>query len=283
MEKIDIVSNMEDLLVQGTKSERKIMEYFLANFPVSAMGNLPTISKDINVSPATILRAVIKLGFKNFPEFNEAIFKILQQHQSSSTLARMQYSGAEQDKQNQDSYYNKNIINITRTFKHANFKNINNATDILSETDKKLYCIGGRITGNLTTLFARYLKTIRPNVYECLNYEDYLTDLAMGCDKNSVLLVADIRRYDVTLLNFIKRLQQEKGIRIILLTDVWESPVSEFADITISIYTGTDACWDSNLALLSVLEELMGRITNNLGEKAVEYMSERERYMKTTI
>ena len=276
----ELMSRMESMLATGSKSEKIIMQYLLSSFPISALGNITSISKESSISPATIQRTIIKLGFNSFPAFRETIINMLHSQQLSSPFARLK-DHDNKDSQDEEIYhYKTTIANILETFKNINDADINTAVKIISDKKKNLWCIGGRFTNNLASLFARHMKTIRPNVREYITYEGSLIDTLINCDSNSVIIIIDIRRYDTNLLKFANIAKIEKKATIILLTDHWGSPTKEYADITIPVHTGTNACWDSNVALLTILEELMDRATIELNKTAKTLLKTREKYIK---
>ena len=276
----EIMSKMETMLATGSKSEKIIMQYLLSDFPISALGNITAISKQSTISPATIQRTIIKLGFKSFPLFRETILSMLHSQKLSSPFARLQDNNDKESTNDKIQHYKSNIANILETFKNINEADINNAVKNLADKNKNLWCVGGRFTGNLTSLFARHMKTIRPNVREHLTYEGSLIDTLVNCNNKSTILITDIRRYDMNLLQFANIAKVEKKATIILLTDYWGSPIKEYADITIPVHTGTNACWDSNVALLTMLEELMERATLELGDTAKSLLKMRENHIK---
>ena len=278
--KKNILEKFEMMLEQGSKSDKIIMHHFLSNFPLSALGNLPTIAKDCGVSLATVQRCIVKLGYDGFADFHKDMLSNLENYKNSHPLERLKNDGGETLETN--THYEYNITNIRKTFDTLDPNLIQQAVDLLSKNSHTIYCIGGRFTGVLVSLFARNIKTIRPNVIETNPYEGFLLDTVNNCDKNTVILITDIRRYDNDLLSLSRLAKTEKQAKIILLTDTWLSPIHKYADITIPVFTGTDACWDSNVAMLTMLEEIMGQLTLKLGKKAQKFLENRERF-RTSI
>ncbi len=267
------LEQFENLLNTGSKSQKVIMRYFLSDFPISALSNLSTIARHCGVSPATVQRCVVKLGYERFSEFHKDVLKHLENSQQSHPLERLKQKG-----HNSQSYYEYNINNIQTTFANINPMLIEQAVQLLTNEHYKIYCIGGRFTGVLVNLFARHVKTLRPNVFETVPYDGFMLDILSNCNAKTVILVTDIRRYDDDLFGFSKLAKTEKQAKIILLTDTWISPISQYADITISVSTGMDACWDSNVAMLTMLEEIMGQVTAHLGKKAQKFLESREHF-----
>ncbi len=267
---------ISSLLISGTKSEGKIAGYLLSDFPFSAVGNLSDISKNVNISVPTIQRMVLRMGYSGFPEFRKSILAELTKEQGASPLARMSNTKTGED---EVKTYIQTIKNIQATFANLKPETIDHASLLLADTDLRLCCIGGRFTGTLATLFARHLKTIRPRVYELLPYAGAIADIYINVDKDSLLFITDIRRYDTPIFELCKA-SKRNGAKIILVTDTWGSPSKAFADIIISVHTGSPSGWDSNASLMVVLEEIMAQTTKKLGNKGRKQLKNRENFGK---
>ncbi len=265
------------LLISGTKSEKKIADYLLSDFPFSAVGNLAEIAENAQTSVPTIQRTVLRMGYSGFPEFRKAVLNELTQEQGASPLARMNQTTKNAD---EEKTYQRTIKNIQATFANLAPETLNKAALLMADPNYSLWCIGGRLTGSLATLFARHLKTIRPDVYEYIPYEGALADIFINCNKNTLLFVTDIRRYDPSVIALCKG-AKSKGAKIILATDTWGSPAKAFADLVVSVYTGSPSGWDSNASMMVVLEELMAETTQKLGSEGRNQLKRREKFIES--
>ncbi|MEQ9287852.1 MAG: MurR/RpiR family transcriptional regulator [Cyclobacteriaceae bacterium] len=264
------------LLVSGTKSEIKIANYLLSDFPFSAVGNLSDISENVDVSVPTIQRMVLRMGYSGFPEFRKNVLAELTQEQGASPLARMRDFKPETE----EKTYQQTIKNIQATFANLKPETLDKVSSLMADTSYRLWCIGGRLTGSLATLFARHLKTIRPEVHEFIPYEGALADVYINSEKKTLLFITDIRRYDPAIITLCKA-AKGKGAKIILATDTWGSPAKAFADIVVPVYTGSPSGWDSNASMMVVLEEIMAQTTKKLGSKGRGQLKKRELFIES--
>lgn len=273
---MDNYRKISKFLSTGTKSEKKVAEYMLSNFPYSVMEGLKEISLKTGVSIPTIQRLVIKLGFDGFPDFKKSVIAESSEEKKASPLSRMQESPSTLSRIN--SGYLQTIKNIQTTFDNVPYERLLQTAQILADESRPIWCLGGRFTGNLTTLFARHLKTIRKRVREHDYYEGSLADVYVNTDQDTVLFVTDIRRYDIPIIELC-RAAKSVGATIILVTDNWHSPAEEFADVLIPVYTTSPSGWDSNACLMVVLEEIMGILTNILGVDGRSNLHKREQFI----
>lgn len=271
----DYYQKLSQLLTSGTRSEKVIAHLFLSDYPFSALGSLTEIAEKTAISIPTIQRMVIKLGFKGYPEFRKSVLDELAHEKGASPLSRIQNKGYS------DSLaYKQTIKNISATFAHFDPKLLHKAAKLLANKKRPVYCIGGRFTGMLATLFARHLKTIRPRVREFTPYEGALADVYINTDANTLLFITDIRRYDQPIIELCRDCKQQKKASIILVTDTWGSPAEKYADVVIRVHTSSPSGWDSNACLLVVLEEIMSLLTDNLGKEAQTQLETRDSFLR---
>lgn len=269
------LSKINKLKEKATNAERLIIDYFLSDYPLNAVGNLQEIAEKTQCSIPTVQRMVIKLGFDGFPAFRKAVLEDFSQEKYTSPLSRMQY---QDDSSSKINNYQQTISNIQATFSHLSHQQLLQAAKILANEDYAVWCLGGRFTGTLATLFARHLKTLRHRVREFTPYEGALADIYADSNAQTVLFVTDIRRYDQPTIHLCE-VAKARGATIILVTDNWLSPAEKSADIVIPVYTNSPSGWDSNACLLVVLEEIMGIVTNLLAEKGQKNLQMREEFL----
>ncbi|PID63762.1 MAG: hypothetical protein CR974_01365 [Gammaproteobacteria bacterium] len=276
---MNVLSQLKNLKATATASETTIIDYFLEDYPVNAIKNLQEIAEKTGCSIPTVQRMVVKLGFKGFPDFRKAVLATFSHDGNSSPLSRM-LENPQQDKTIVANTYQQTISNIEATFANLPPELLYKAAEILADEKYAVWCLGGRFTGALATLFARHLKTVRQRVREFIPYEGSLADIYADTNQQTLLFVTDIRRYDEPTIKLCQA-AKEKGATIILVTDNWLSPAEKSADIVIPVYTNSPCGWDSNACLLVVLEELMNIVTQGLGEDAKNNLRMREDFLGT--
>lgn len=280
---MNVLERIKRLSIAATTSEKIIIDYFLDNYPINALGNLQEISTKAGCSIPTVQRMVVKLGFSGFPEFHKSVLETFSQEKSNSPLSRMQQqmglqeNNADSDLANQGNYH-QTLNNIQETFEFLPPRLLLQAAEILANDKLAVWCLGGRFTGTLATLFARHLKTVRHRVREFNPYEGALADIYADSTSETVLFVTDIRRYDKPTIKLCEAAKEKKAT-IILVTDNWISPAEKSADIVIPVYTNSPSGWDSNACLLVVLEEIMSIVTKLLGEKGQANLQTRELFL----
>ena len=77
--------------------------------------------------------------------------------------------------------------------------------------------------------------------------------------KNDVLVIFDIRRYENSSIK-LAELAKEKGLKIILFSDQWRSPVSKLADISFNCRISVPSAWDSSVVTMLLLEAIVAEV-----------------------
>src|ERR1700752_828757 len=68
-------------------AERKLARVLLASYPIAGLESVARFAERAGVSPPTVTRFITKLGFRGYPEFQEALRQEVQAR-LSSPLAR---------------------------------------------------------------------------------------------------------------------------------------------------------------------------------------------------
>jgi DNA-binding MurR/RpiR family transcriptional regulator len=75
-------------------------------------------------------------------------------------------------------------------------------------------------------------------------------------EAGDTLLMFDVRRYE-TNLQRLAELAAERGVKIILITDQWASPITSVAQHTFNCWVEIPSAWDSNISTMMLLEAMI--------------------------
>src|SRR5438270_4767733 len=87
------IASVADLVRQRqpelSPAERKLARVLLASYPIAGLESVARFAERAGVSAPTVTRFITKLGFRGYPEFQEAL-QLEVQERLSSPLARYQ-------------------------------------------------------------------------------------------------------------------------------------------------------------------------------------------------
>lgn len=259
---------------QMTAGERRAAQTLIANYPLIGLKTVADFSQQAGVSSPTILRFVARLGFQNYPEFQNALQEELAaQLQSPSSRAGQASGGIAIDG---PQTIEATLENIRETFRHLSGKQMAELVELLANGRSRLFLVGGRFTDPIARYMAAHLTIIRPNVFHLAGQESNWHDRLIDMGRRDVILLFDIRRYQESLARFAEKAHR-RGVQLILITDQWLSPIAHFTKHVVAARTAVPSAWDSSAALFVVAETLIGEITRHMSAESGRRMGELER------
>lgn len=246
-----------------TQSERKFANALLEDYPSAGLASITVVAETAGVSTPTVARMVQKLGFKGFPQFHKALLTELQAKVSGPTQRRANWVSDAPESHLLNRFSQAVTQNLERTFSHVERAAFDDAAALLAQSDRRLYAVGGRITRALADYAFTHFQAIRPRVTHMTSssatWPHYVLDMVEG----DILLLFDIRRYEANLLR-LAELAVERGVKVILVTDQWTSPIADVATHTFNCWVEIPSAWDSNIATMLLLEALIAAAQEEL-------------------
>ena len=271
---MSVAEQIADRMDQMPAGERRAAQTLIANYPLIGLRRVADFSQQAGVSSPTILRFVARLGFQNYPEFQAALQDELAA-QLQSPLNRAENPAAVVTG-NGPPTVGAIVDNIRETFRHLSARQITQLATLLADRRSKAFLVGGRFTDPIARYLAAHLTIIRPNVFHLSGQESNWRDRLIDMGKRDVLVIFDIRRYQESLIRFAEK-AHERGVRIVLFTDQWLSPIARFARHVIAGRTAVPSAWDSSAALFVVAETLIGELTLQLEKDSARRIRDMER------
>jgi DNA-binding MurR/RpiR family transcriptional regulator len=257
-----VAEQIADRIDSMPAGERRAAQTLIANYPLIGLKTVAEFSQLAGVSSPTILRFVARLGYQNYAEFQSALQDELAA-QLQSPLNRAEDPGVHLAAESSPTVAAV-VENIRETFRHLSEKQIAQLATLLADRKSKAFLVGGRFTDPIARYLAAHLAIIRPNVFHLGGQESNWRDRLVDMGKRDVLIIFDIRRYQESLVGFAEK-ARARGVRVVLFTDQWLSPVARVARHVVAGRTAVPSPWDSSAALFVVAEALIGAVTRELG------------------
>ena len=244
--------------------ERRAAQALIANYPMIGLKTVADFSARAGVISPTILRFVSRIGFQNYAEFQSALNdELAEQLQSPASRSQIRKPTPGE----QAPLLAATIDNINETFRHLSGRQIADIADLLAEPRQRIHLLGGRFTDPLAAYTAAHLSIVRAGVYHLSGQESLWRDRLIDMGRRDILVIFDIRRYQDSLVRLAEK-AQKRGVRVVLLTDQWLSPIARFATHVVAGRTAVPSAWDSSASLFVVCERLIAEVTARSGEAA---------------
>lgn len=260
-----------------TARERKAAQVLLTNYPAAGLAPVAEFAGRARVSAPTVLRLVAKLGYAGYPDFQRQLREELEA-QLASPLAKPARRATSRSRERPliDPFAEAATANIQGTFRHLPEQDFAAIVELLCDRRRGVHLIGGRFTDALARYLAAHLGLVRPHVWHVPTGVGFRRDHLLELKRRDVLIVFDIRRYQDDVVAF-GRDAAARGAEIVLLTDQWISPLSRQARHVLACRVAAPSRWDSNVALLAVIEALTAAATERLGDFARKRIEELEK------
>ncbi len=248
-----------------TEAERRVAHALLGEYPMAGLETVARFAKRAETSGPTILRFINRLGFESYADFQDAL-RIETQARLQGPLSRYDLLGqanAPAAGQVLAQAMRQNIEGAARDLA----PNLPAIVDRLADLDRKVLCIGGRFSQMIAGYLHAYLRELRPNVRlvrdGSASWADDLLDVAPG----DIIVVFDFRRYQRDVLEFAKGAVAQQA-EIILVTDIWYSPIAALAQHVVACPVSIPSAFDSGVTGLAVVEIITAAVIDALGPRS---------------
>lgn len=282
---MSIAEKLNENLETLTRSERQLSDVILQNYPASGLGTITSLAEAADVSTPTVARLVQKLGYAGFPDFQRALREELNERISSPLTKRARWVDDAPDEHLLNSFTKAVIDNIGQSMAKLDPAKFEQACDLLSNTERRVFVVGGRITRTLADYFFLHLQVIRENVVHIASNSNAWPHYILDLTPDDVVVIFDIRRYENSTLR-LAEMAAERGAKIILFTDQWQSPIAEHADICFNSQIAAPSAWDSNIAIMLLAEIVIADIQDRNWDasrqrmESLEDMFDRTRFFR---
>lgn len=259
-----------------TPSEQKVAHALLDRYPSLGLGPIASFAKQAEVSDPTVFRFVVRIGFPSYSSFQQALHDEIDTAMNSP-LARMDAFHSESGMRDSHAAIFQRVSQaLATTIDGLDAAAFDDAVALLAEPDIRVFCGGGRYTAPLASQFSFTLAYARPNVQYIEPNVNLASVTLTDMGPNDVLVIFDFRRYQKDSIRFAQAAHQ-LGVRVLLITDEWRSPISAFAEIVLRIQGRPFAMLQTNVPALALAEALVIGVTNRMPELARQRMEKIER------
>ncbi|TQV82166.1 MurR/RpiR family transcriptional regulator [Denitrobaculum tricleocarpae] len=268
-----------------TRAERQLANAILENYPVSGLGSITTLAANAKVSTPTVVRMVRKLGFPGFPQFQAALRRELEAKITNPIAKHDTWAENAPDGHILNRFTEAVIDNIHQTLAQIDPASFDAACALLADPKRTVFVAGGRITRALADYFYMHLQMIRRGVTSIESRSNSWPHSLLDMQAGDVLVIFDNRRYENSTIK-LAELAREQGVKIILFTDQWRSPVSRCADLCFSSRIVVPSAWDSSVVIMLLLETMIAEVQKQTWDgtreriEALEEVFDRTRFFR---
>ena len=247
-----------------TPTERQLLAALLDDYPIAGLGSITELAAAASVSTTTVARMLQKSGFEGYPQFQTALRRELKEMISDPIAKRDVWKNDLPDGHILNRFSARAIENQTRSLDEVSPEDFDGLCRMLSDPDRQIFIIGGRITRTVAEYLHLHLQMIRPRTRLVASGGAWPHDL-LDMQPGDAVIVFDVRRYENTTLQ-MAQMCHDRQTEIVLFTDQWRSPVHRIATHTFSSRIAVPSAWDTCLPLLMLVECTIAALQENLWE-----------------
>jgi len=219
----DVAARLGEIYADLPQGERAIARVLLDDYPYAALGSLRTLADRAGVSPPTASRLVGRLGFAGFAEFQEAV----------RTGARSRLRTFVEQPSDVDSAAAQLRSALDECLAAVTGAQVTAAATRLAQA-QSVWALGGRLSELAAEYLVRQLGSLRPGVRHVPGPVPERARMLLDLTSADLLVAYDFRRYSTETARFVGA-ARERGARLLLITDAWESPLADQADVLIRL------------------------------------------------
>ncbi|WP_192182980.1 MurR/RpiR family transcriptional regulator [Mesorhizobium amorphae] len=274
--------NVRDMLLHGaislTPSEERIVQVLLTDYPAAGLGTATSLAKRAGVSDPTVVRLAMKLGFEGFPALQRRLLADVEARLHSPLLmmeAKRPDMGTDSEQGAAIAYMHSVASNLNKALTSTPLASYQRAARLVMDTKGKVVLLGGRYSRFIAGMLAAYLLQFRPDIMHIDALSAQKTDVLVDLGKRDLLIVFDYRRYQLDVVAFAQ-LAAARRVRILLFTDPWLSPISEFSELTLTCPIEVNSPYDTMASSVAQIEAVIAQILASMEKPTRERIEELE-------
>lgn len=242
-----------------SKGHKKLAQYITESYDKAAFMTASKLGEKVGVSESTVVRFATEMGFKGYPELQKELQQMIKS--KLTAVQRMEVSSnliGEQDAIKK--VLNGDIELIRDTLEQISTDEFTKAVETINKA-KRIYILGVRSSASLASFLYFYFNPVFENVV--------LVDTSSGSEmfeqmfrigEDDVCVAISFPRYSKQTINAL-RFINDRGTKIIAITDSKDSPIAEYADNLLVAKSDMVSVVDSLVAPLSLINALIVAVT----------------------
>lgn len=251
----DLSSRINEVYGKLSKGHKLLAAYITDNYDRAAFLTASKLGETVGVSESTVVRFATHLGYKGYPEFQDAL-----QDQVRGKLDSMQRMEVTYGRIGQSKILEAVLKGDEEKIHSTLEKMDQNAFELAVDTilqAKNIYVIGLRSCAPLASFLAFYLTMMFENVHLLqTNSANEIFEQMLRIGKEDVMIGISFPRYSMRTLKALE-FANNRSAKVITLTDSIHSPMNLYSSCNLIAESDMSSIVDSLVAPLSVINALI--------------------------
>ncbi len=261
-----------------SKTQRKILRYITEHYEEAIFCTAASLSKQAEVSEASVVRLAQALGFDGYPAMQKALREDL--HNRLSTVTRL-------EKSLQNVQHNGNLLskvmqqdmeNLSLTLQDIPYDTFQQAVTGMQEV-QRIFVIGLRGSHAPALTLALYLRYLNKDAHLLSPGFGDVWNHIYDIRPDDLIIGISFPRYSRLTVEVIKY-AHEQGAHVGVITDSLLSPLSRYAQWVLTARSRLDSFIESFTASMSIVNALLTALSVQTPEETRRILQDREALWK---
>ncbi len=251
----DIITRINEKYASMSKGQKAIAAYLAEHYEQAAFMTAARLGETLSISESTVVRFAAALGYKGYPQMQEAVAELLKGRIHRAERVQKAYENNSQSEV-LTSVLTSDMEKIRHTIDHLDPAAFDTAVDLILNA-RTVYILGVRSCEPLAEFLSFYLHMIRDGVTQIKTsspseiFEQMLRVGAQDC-----VIGISFPRYSVRTLKAME-FANDRSAKIITITDSVHSPMNLYSSCNLLARSDMVSIVDSLVAPLSVINALV--------------------------
>lgn len=272
---MSILKKLSNPQIKASKSDNKLIHYFLSNGLKACSSSISEISRDCDISHATVTRFARKFGFETLKDFKISLAQDLGAQDSDSHTKRTAINLKESCEATAQKLLQLNQTLLSQTAMEIGFESV---TKMVKEmvSARHVFFFGIGSSGFLARDAARKIARIGIDARCYTDSHEIMTHSAMITSNDLVIYISNSGKTGELVRS--AAICSKRGAMICAITAETTSPLYSFTDITVlhavHDYDLAHGYADSRLSVFFIIDLIYIELIKALGEKAIKVKQE---------
>lgn len=272
---MSILKKLSNPQIKASKSDNKLIHYFLSNGLKACSSSISEISRDCDISHATVTRFARKFGFETLKDFKISLAQDLGAQDSDSHTKRTAINLKESCEATAQKLLQLNQTLLSQTAVEIGFGSV---TKMVKEmvSARHVFFFGIGSSGFLARDAARKIARIGIDARCYTDSHEIMTHSAMITSNDLVIYISNSGKTGELVRS--AAICSKRGAMICAITAETTSPLYSFTDITVlhavHDYDLAHGYADSRLSVFFIIDLIYIELIKALGEKAIKVKQE---------
>ena len=251
----DLLNRINNKYSRMSKGQKLLAAYITDNYDKAVFLTAAKMGKTVGVSESTVVRFATCLGYKGYPEFQNALEELVRNKLNSVQRMEVTYGHINQS-EILESVLSSDADKIKSTLEKMDHSAFELAVDTILSA-RKIYIVGIRSCAPLASFLAFYLNLMFDDVHLLqTNNSSELFEQMLRIDEEDVIIGISFPRYSMRTLKALE-FANNRNAKVITLTDSVHSPMNLYSSCNLIADSDMASIVDSLVAPLSVINALI--------------------------